>query len=127
MKAWIKSPCKTLMMGKSIKEIEKQIRTAFSYNLKEFEDWHSKFETLNDALCMSSEIIDIGYIPSSPTLFKVSPFVKAFLLAATGEKHDGKALLEHCFSNNRLIYSECSDDVKNKIRQKFDSLEILTS
>ena len=127
MKAWINSPCKTTMMGKSIQEIEKRIHTAFSYNLKEFEDWHSKFETLNNALCMASEIKDIQYIPSSPTLFKVSPFIKAFLLAATGDKHDGKALLEHCFSNNRWMYSEYNDDIKNKIRQKIDSLELLTS
>lgn len=95
------------------------IHRAFTRDLERFEQWQSEFKSLDDAARMASAKIKPGGTPLYKFLLPSPVYIKAFLLAATGKKKEGKELLEQY-----LMYNRYSEEINNKLLQKLDNINI---
>ena len=123
-KVWRRSPCKMTMMGKDLKEIVGSIHTAFSHDLKHFDNWHSEFTSINDAIRMASTKISPNGEPLYPFFYPSPIYVKAFLLAAAGDKDMGMDLLEQYLLNENDLCSSWSNEIKSKLKRRLDDIKI---
>jgi len=119
---WANSTCRMTQMAlDGIQKIIDSIHTAFAHDLKWFDKWHSEFNTIDDALRM----VNAKIMPHGELMyynFYPSPvYIKAFLLAATDNKEEGRCLLQRHFEHEH-IYLSWSDDIKNKLLKKLDDV-----
>ena len=116
---WRHSPCKMFLSGSNTQEIVNNIHQAFSCDFNRLQNWHNEFNELRDALRMVSDKIKPDGIPIYRFLSPSPVYVKSFILAALGEKPEGRELLTRYLSDRTW-----EDALKQKIIKAFDKVDV---